>query len=145
MGITPYPESWIPPLENHPSGFILADMPVDKLEALAEKGYVVRLETAERVLEPQNDLATRKINADDVWASGYNGTGVRIAVLDSGLDLTHPDIPTPVAKKDYSNYPTLDDTISNNVTGHAPMLPAVSWAGALNLVASTGAQRRVPT
>ena len=53
MGITPYPDSWIPPLKNHPTGFILADMPVDKLSALAGKSYVVRLETAEQMLEPQ--------------------------------------------------------------------------------------------
>ncbi|MFC2005263.1 S8 family serine peptidase, partial [Chloroflexota bacterium] len=118
--VTLHLDSWIPPLANHPTGFIIADMPVDKLETLAEKGYVVRLETGERLLEPQNDLGTQKINADDVWDSGYNGTGVRIAVLDSGLDVDHADIPTPVASKDYSDYPTLDDTIANipGLTGH---------------------------
>ena len=54
MGITLYLDSWIPPLENHPTGFILADMPIDRLEALAAKDYVVKLETAERQLQPQN-------------------------------------------------------------------------------------------
>ncbi len=53
MGITLYLDSWIPPVGEHPTGFILADMPVDKLEALAEKNYVARLDTAERQLEPQ--------------------------------------------------------------------------------------------
>ena len=53
MGITLYLDSWIPPVGGHPTGFILADMPVDKLEALAEKNYVARLDTAERQLEPQ--------------------------------------------------------------------------------------------
>ncbi len=118
MGITPYPDSWIPPVGEHPTGFIVADMPIDKLQELAEKDYVVKLDTAEQMLEPQNDLAATKINANDVWVSGYDGTGVRIAVLDSGLDTTHPDIPAPVASKDYSNWPVLDDTIANTVTGH---------------------------
>ncbi len=118
MGITPYPDSWIPPVGEHPTGFIVADMPIDKLDALAGKDYVVQLDTTEQVLEPQNDLAAIKINADDVWTSGYDGTGVRIAVLDSGLDTTHPDIPAPVASKDYSNWPVLDDTIANTVSGH---------------------------
>ncbi len=54
MGITLYLDSWIPPVGDHPTGFILADMPVDKLETLAEKDYVVKLETAERQLQPQN-------------------------------------------------------------------------------------------
>ncbi|GAG08549.1 unnamed protein product, partial [marine sediment metagenome] len=98
--------------------FIVADMPIDKLQELAEKDYVVKLDTAERVLEPQNDLAVQKINADDVWGLGYDGTGVTIAVLDSGLDTSHDDIPPPTFSKDYWNWPTLDDTIANQVTGH---------------------------
>jgi len=53
MGLTLYLDSWIPPVGGHPTGFILADMPIDKLEALAEKDYVIRLDTAERELEPQ--------------------------------------------------------------------------------------------
>ncbi len=52
MGITPYPDSWIPPVGEHPTGFIVADMPIDKLDELAGKDYVVRLDTAEQVLEP---------------------------------------------------------------------------------------------
>ena len=52
MGITLYLDSWIPPVGAHPTGFLIADMPVDKLEQLAEKNYVVRLDTAERLLEP---------------------------------------------------------------------------------------------
>ena len=52
IGLTLYLDSWIPPVGNHPTGYILADMPVNKLEELADKDYVVRLETAERQLEP---------------------------------------------------------------------------------------------
>jgi len=32
------------------------------------------------------------INADDVWGLGYNGTGITIAILDTGIDYTHPDL-----------------------------------------------------
>ena len=52
IGITLYLDSWIPPVGGHPTGFLIADMPVDKLEELAEKDYVIRLDTAEQVLEP---------------------------------------------------------------------------------------------
>ena len=118
MGITPYPDSWIPPVGEYPTGFIVADMPINRLDELSAKDYVVRLDTAEQILEPQNDLAAISINADDAWNSGYDGSGVRIAVLDSGLDITHPDIPVPVASKDYSAWPVLDNTIANTVSGH---------------------------
>ncbi len=118
MGITLYLDSWIPPLENHPTGFLVADMPVDKLNELAAKDYVLSLDSAERTVQPQNDLAAMRINAAEVWDTGYDGRGIKIAILDSGLDVNHPDIPTPIAAKDYSDWPDLDDTIANKVTGH---------------------------
>lgn len=54
LGITPYSDSWIPPVGNHPTGFILADMPVASLDALAAKDYVIKLDTAETKAEPQS-------------------------------------------------------------------------------------------
>ena len=53
MGLTLYLDSWIPPVGAHPTGFILADMPVEVLEELAEVDYIVRLDTAEQQLQPQ--------------------------------------------------------------------------------------------
>ena len=55
IGITHYPDSWIPPVGGHPTGFIVADMPVGKLDELAGKDYVVWLDTAEQVVEPQTE------------------------------------------------------------------------------------------
>jgi len=52
LGITVYVDSWIPPVGAHPTGFMLADMPIDKLYDLAARDYVIRLNTAEQVLEP---------------------------------------------------------------------------------------------
>ena len=37
LGITLFPDSWRPPAGNNPSGFMLADMPVDKLDELAAR------------------------------------------------------------------------------------------------------------
>jgi serine protease AprX len=41
--------------------------------------------------------STQLIQANDVWAAplGYTGRGVRVAVLDSGIDGTHPDLLRP--------------------------------------------------
>jgi len=33
-----------------------------------------------------------QINADDVWALGYNGSGVIVAVIDTGTDYNHTDL-----------------------------------------------------
>jgi len=55
LGITVYVDSWLPRVGAPPTGFMLADMPIDKLYDLAARDYVIRLDTAEQLLEPHAD------------------------------------------------------------------------------------------
>lgn len=41
--------------------------------------------------------ADAQINAPDVWAQGYTGSGVTVAVLDTGVDYTHPELSGSIA------------------------------------------------
>jgi hypothetical protein len=54
LGIIIYLNSWISPVGNNPEGFYLAEMPIDQLDRLAAKDYVIRLDTAEKQLRPQS-------------------------------------------------------------------------------------------
>jgi subtilisin family serine protease len=119
-GIKILSETWIPPLQNHPYGFVLAKVPLDKVNTLLSNNFIIKIGSAENEFVPNNNLGTASINANLVWNAGYTGTGVKVAVLDSGLDTepTNSDLPGTIQKRDYSNFPIVDNNVENTVTGH---------------------------
>ncbi|GGU22695.1 S8 family peptidase [Streptomyces daghestanicus] len=56
------------------------------------------------------DKSVSQIGAPQAWAAGYDGKGVKIAVLDTGIDATHPDLKDQVvAAKNFSVSPDATD------------------------------------
>jgi len=125
-GIVVTPELWIPPIAGkHPLGYHLASVPYGSLDFVRDDARFVRLESTEFQNQPMNDLAGIMINSDDVHngtgVPSCTGAGVKIAVADSGVDLTHADIPTPVEAYDMTtgtSPATWSTVVRNTVSAH---------------------------
>ncbi|MFF4083603.1 S8 family peptidase [Streptomyces sp. NPDC001777] len=65
-------------------------------------------------VSPTLDRSTAQINAPAAWDAGYQGQGVKVAVLDTGADLGHPDLAgRATATKDFSGSAGTNDAFGH--------------------------------
>jgi subtilisin family serine protease len=90
----------------------------------------------DQVLQPSDQQSTPQVGAPTAWAAGFDGTGVKVGIVDTGIDATHPDLVGKVAAAaDF----TTDGNTNDNV-GHGTHVASIlAGTGA----ASGGAQKGV--
>ncbi|MCL6671239.1 S8 family peptidase [Streptomyces panaciradicis] len=91
----------------------------DMWQALTEEKGVARVWLDGRFKAPADEDGAKageagggvaQIGAPAAWAAGYDGKGVKVAVLDTGIDTTHPDLVSAVkASKNFTTTGSTDD------------------------------------
>ncbi|OPY29713.1 MAG: Tk-subtilisin precursor [Methanocella sp. PtaU1.Bin125] len=66
----------------------MPDNMVDELKSMSGVKYVEKDQEVHALL----DKAVPQIGGDQVWSSGYTGKGVKVAVIDTGVDAGHADL-----------------------------------------------------
>ena len=118
--------AWVPPVEGkHRFGFYLARIEYSALDAIASDPKVVRIASLGGALKPHNDLSDDMTEVtllhQGYTGSARTGAGVKIAIADSGLDLSHPDIPEPAEAFDVTDGLGMQEwstDVADHVTGH---------------------------
>ncbi|WP_406361044.1 S8 family serine peptidase [Streptomyces sp. NBC_01579] len=83
-------------------------------------------------VRPTLDRSTAQINAPAAWAAGYHGKGVKVAVLDTGADQSHPDLAGRVSEaKDFSGSGSTEDRFGHGT--HVAATAAGSGAASSGL------------
>nr|ANO42137.1 peptidase [Streptomyces sp. SAT1] len=74
------------------------------------------------------DRSVPQIGAPTAWAAGYDGTGVKVAVLDTGIDKSHPDLADQViAERNFSDSADTTDHYGHGT--HVASIVAGTGAG----------------
>jgi serine protease AprX len=70
---------------------VAVSLPVADLDRLASEPGIEKVWDAPAVA-PLMDNSAESVQATNAWTAGYNGAGVTVAVIDTGVDLMDPDL-----------------------------------------------------
>jgi subtilisin len=73
---------------------VAAELPQKAIDALSKNPNIdfIELDGQAQILADEVPWGITRINAASAQAEGFTGTGIKVAVLDTGIDYNHPDL-----------------------------------------------------
>ncbi len=107
---------------------VAALVPSDRIQELKNKPNVVAVDR-DIIVKAVDSSANSQILADQVWPLGYNGSGVRLAILDTGIDTSHPEFANRIVgcKTEVSGTASCEDD-----NGHGTHVAGIAGAQGLD-------------
>src|ERR687887_224929 len=103
------------------------NLPAAAIPAWAPNPRVTYI-TADRTVKMSLDYVSKAVNADIAWSYGYDGTGVGIAIIDSGT-WSHPDlqkISAPQLRVVYNESFVPADPTTSDLYGHGTHVAGIA-------------------
>ncbi len=103
-------------------------VPAEAVAALAARPGVVRI-SADPVLHAKTAEGIPLIGADVLHAAGYDGTGTAVAIVDTGIDPTHPSLgggPIPNGKVVYGKDTADNDDDPTDCAAHGTAVASIA-------------------
>lgn len=105
---------------------IVAEVPVNKISEIAKNSETIGI-WSNRIYHIDLNESVPQINAQSMWARGYNGTGIKIAIIDTGIDKNHEMFNGRVIKeKDFSS-----DNNTMDLNGHGTHVAGIAAGNGL--------------
>ncbi len=111
-----------------------ANVPQDRIDTIKNNPLVISVDP-DVELHAFDLNADTQIRANQVWAAGDTGQGVPVAILDTGIDRTHPEFSGRIVlcNSEISTEPTCDDG-----NGHGTHVAGIAGAAGVNNAQATG-------
>ncbi|HEV2192751.1 MAG TPA: S8 family serine peptidase [Nitrosopumilaceae archaeon] len=106
-----------------------ANLPQTEIDKLKKDPSVISVDPDVKV-HALDISADKQIRADQVWAKGDTGTGIPVAILDTGIDTTHPEFSGVRILKCHSEITNTNACTDGN--GHGTHVAGIVGAAGVN-------------